>query len=292
MKITHGKIPKILLLGNGINRAYDYASWEDLIQSIRTKTLTPDEEEAIKAVPYPLQPVILTADQIDTQMKKISESLSVEKAPPAEEELLRKFAMLPMDAILTTNYSYEMEKALIPEFRSEFGKACRWRSVAYEKDEEYCRRQLHTYFLADGYLPTIWHIHGEAARPDTMILGHYFYGKLLAKLQQSVSDIIRRYKGCQSRGQDFNIRSWLEYFLIGDVYIVGCGMALSEMDLWWMVNCKKRNFPDSKVVLYKPDIKMEERLLAEAYGVEVETGGYDGDFKQYYKEVLIQLKNV
>lgn len=163
-----------------------------------------------------------------------------------------------MEAILTTNYLYEMEKALIPEFQSVFGKVCRWRIVAYEKDEEYCRRQLHTYFSAEGYTPTIWHIHREAARPDTMILGHYFYGKLLAKLQQSVSDIIRRYKGCQSRGQDFNIRSWLEYFLIGDVYIVGCGMVLSEMDLWWMVNCKKRNFPDSKIVFYKPDIKIEE----------------------------------
>lgn len=70
MKITHGKIPKILLLGNGINQAYDYASCEELFQSIRTKTLTPDEEKSMKAVLYPLQPVILTADQIDTQMKK------------------------------------------------------------------------------------------------------------------------------------------------------------------------------------------------------------------------------
>jgi hypothetical protein len=279
-------------LGNGINRAYDYASWEELIKSISTKTLTPDEKEAIKAVPYPLQSVILTADQIDTQMKKISESLSAEKASPAEEELLRQFAMLPMDAILTTNYSYELEKALIPDFHSEFGKVCRCRNVAYEKSGKYDRRQLHTYFSADGDLPTIWHVHGEAARPDTMILGHYFYGKLLAKMQKSVSNIIRRYKGCQSRKKDFNIRSWLEYFLIGDVHIVGCGMALSEMDLWWIVNCKKRNFPDSRVVLYKPDIHPEEHLLADAYGVEVETGGLENDdFRKYYEWICEQLKN-
>ena len=36
LKIEFGQVPKVLLLGNGINRAYSFSSWEDLISSIGT----------------------------------------------------------------------------------------------------------------------------------------------------------------------------------------------------------------------------------------------------------------
>ena len=51
LKVEYGQIPKVLLLGNGINRAYDFASWDDLIESIRTKELTTAEKESIGNVP-------------------------------------------------------------------------------------------------------------------------------------------------------------------------------------------------------------------------------------------------
>ena len=86
------------------------------------------------------------------------------------------------------------------------------------------------------------------------------------------------------------LRSWLDYFMLGDVHIVGLGMALSEMDLWWLVNCKKRHFPGRKVILYKPDIKPEEKLLAEAYGVTVNADGFTGDYKAYYSWLCTELE--
>ena len=124
-----------------------------------------------------------------------------------------------------------------------------------------------------------------------MILGHYYYGKLLAKLQQYVPSLIRRYHAGKSSQEGIELRSWLDYFMLGDVYIVGLGMALSELDLWWLVNCKKRHFPDRKVYFYKPDIKPEEKLLAEAYGMIVVTEGYCGDYKAYYAWLCEKLKD-
>ncbi len=149
---------------------------------------------------------------------------------------------------------------------------------------------MQTYFLPEeGGLP-IWHIHGEASRPDTMILGHYYYGKLLSKLQQNVSQLIKRHKASQAKEFNLEIHSWLDYFMLGDVYIVGCGMALSELDLWWLVNCKKRNFPDRKTILFKPDIRIEERLLAEAYDVEVDRGEIGTGYREYYRRTAENLK--
>ena len=288
-EIEYGKIPKVLLLGNGINRAYGYASWGDLIESISTTKLSDAEKESMTNVPYPLQPVIMTGDHLGTQMKLISAQLAALRAPEAEESALRAFASLPADAILTANYTYELEKALDPKFKSIPGRKCKERKLVYSDSGKYNAQQLHSCFVIEDY-PPVWHIHGEAARHNTMVLGHYYYGKLLAKMQQYVASLMARYRARTSRLQGIEMRSWLDYFLLGDVHIVGLGMALSELDLWWLVNCKKRHFPDRTVTLYKPDIRPEEKLLAEAYGVRVNTAGFTGDYKAYYQWLCEELR--
>jgi hypothetical protein len=119
-----------------------------------------------------------------------------------------------------------------------------------------------------------------------MVLGHYFYGKLLSKMQHHISGLHARFRGTQKRQKSMYCHSWLDYFMLGDVYILGLGMDLSELDLWWLVNCKKRNFSDTQVILYKPDLKTEERLLAEAYGVKIVTDGLrDCNYQAYYGEM-------
>lgn len=110
-------------------------------------------------------------------------------------------------------------------------------------------------------------------------------------MQQYMSGLIARDKTAKTKQQAFEIRSWIDCFMLGDIYIVGLGMALSELDLWWLVNCKKRNFADRKVVLYKPDIKTEEQLLADAYGIEVITAGFNGDYREYYEWLHKELKD-
>lgn len=290
LHIPYDTVPKVLILGNGINRAYNFASWDDLIQSIRTRELSEDETACIKDIPYPMQPVILTDDHLGTRMRNISGALSSLRAPAEEEILMRQYAALPFNAVLTANYSYEFEKALADDFKCLPGRRCKYRKIAYTESGKYNTEQLHTFYsFNDDRLP-VWHIHGEACRPDTMVLGHYYYGKLLAKMQQYVSKLIAREKACLAKQQPIGIHSWIDYFMLGEVHIVGLGMALSEMDLWWLVNCKKRHFPDRKTILYKPDIRPEEKLLAEAYGVEVVQDGYDDNYQAYYQFLLEKLR--
>lgn len=78
--------------------------------------------------------------------------------------------------------------------------------IAYDREGKYNTEQLHTYFQIEN-APSVWHIHGEAARHGTMILGHYYYGKLLSKMQQYVSSLIARHGASTSRGQDMEARS-------------------------------------------------------------------------------------
>ena len=290
MRIKYGEIPNVLMLGNGLNRAYNFASWDDIIESMQTKVLTYEENKRIKKVPYPLQPVILTEDHVDVQLNQIAYDLTELSAPAEEETLIRRFIELPVDSIITTNYTYEIEKAGYPNFKCSVGHACKFRRVAYDSGDQETTRLLNTYFCRPTDNKSVWHLHGEAALPDTMILGHYYYGKLLAMMQNYVGPMISRYNKAMAKKQDFICRSWLDFFMAGNVYIVGQGMDLSEMDLWWLVNCKKKYFENTSVTLYKPDIKTEEKLLAEAYGVKiVQEKVYDKNYKPYYEKIYIDL---
>lgn len=285
-EIPYGKTPEVLVLGNGINRAFSFASWDELISEICTVKLTEEQKKSLKDVPYPLQPVILTEDHVGTGMKKISGQLSDLQPSEAEKEMLRLVKNLPVDAILTTNYTYELEKALEESFISVPGRKCKYRQKAFESGSKEIDLALHTYMNVISDMP-IWHIHGEASKADSMIIGHYYYGKLLSKIQQYIKVLIRRSEGNAKREQGMIYRSWIDYFMLGNVTIVGLGMDLSEMDLWWLVNCKKRHFPDTTVTFYCPDIKPEQKMLAEAYGMIVKTEGLVGDdYKKYYNEIL------
>lgn len=284
LTIPYGKIPEVLLIGNGINRAFNFSSWSELL-----KKLSDNREVTLNGVPAPLQAVILTGDNVGKKMKEISPELTAAKAPTEEEDMLRRFADLGFDAILTANYTYEFERALTSEFNLGTGRVSKYRKVAFDESGKFAKSTLHTYFDLPDYDKPIWHIHGEAAKPDTMILGHYYYGKMLSAMQSYIPVLIRRHKASSKAKNDFECRSWLDYFLLGNVTIIGLGLDLSELDLWWLINTKKRNFSETKITFYKPDITPEQELLAEAYGVKVVKGDFDGDYKKYYEKLIESL---
>lgn len=291
MKINYGQVPQVLLLGNGINRTFDSASWTELIKSIQIRYFDKADEEIIKNIPYPMQAVVLTGDNISTQMKKISSEMSSLSVGYEKVRLLRSFIDLPFDTILTTNYTYELEQAMNENFKCLPNKACKFRKTIDIESNKFSKKLLHTYFQVKDDEKSIWHIHGEAARPDTMILGHYFYGKEIAKIQEYIAKFQVRYNGILYWKKNLSCKSWIDYFMLGDVYIVGLGLDLSEMDLWWLINCKKRHFKDTKITLYKPDITKEQELLANAYGVIIEKDGLKNqNYRKYYEGIYKRLK--
>ena len=282
--------PRVLLLGNGINRAYNFASWGELITSMQKRRFTDEEEYVLDGMSYPLRAVAMTDDNVDSAMSDISEQMSVLFPPEEEMVILENLSKLPVDAILTTNYTYEIEKSLAEDFACAPGRKCKYRQCKKPSVGEYERNQLYTYFQMSDNSPEVWHIHGEAARHKTMVIGHYYYGKLIAKMQKHIGDSMRIYKAYSQGKCELGWHSWIDYFMLGDVTIVGLGLDLSEMDLWWLISCKKLHFPDTGVTLYKPDVKMTEKILCEAYRVTViEDGLNDRDYKKYYQWVLEEL---
>ena len=103
--------PQVLLLGNGIIRAYSSLamSWEEMLRAIGTDQSVPDELN----IPMPLEIVVRTRDHVDLVLGEHNKELYGAVETEEFGSLLRRLMSMGFDHILTTNYSYEMEEAAL-----------------------------------------------------------------------------------------------------------------------------------------------------------------------------------
>ena len=289
------QIPNVLLLGNGINRAFGASSWDDIINNLSTGEFdsSPEFAEAIRKLPNSLQTVVISSDSVHDGMKQVSGELMPKVLDKDHRDLLRNCCNLGFDAILTTNYSYEVETALLPDFKLKQEKVCRYRKNTMMGSKPQEQFGIFKYFDING--KQIWHIHGEAAKPKSMVLGHYYYGKLLSEIQNRVPQFIRSYKAALAKGNNVTYRSWIDYFLVGNIYVIGLSLDPSEMDLWWLINCKKRNFEGcGKIYLYEPNMDDDNhialRMLADTFDLVYENHSVKtGEYKDYFESVISSI---
>ena len=293
--IEYGQIPDILLMGNGINISFGGSSWDRVLAGISTGEFDYDQY-TIKKLPYALQTIVISSDSVSEGMQDISAGLMPYPLSKDHSVLLREFLSLPFDAILTTNYSYEIEVSLKDDFDLEIGRPSGYRISS--KKGNTVQEQFGIYKYINVNNSSIWHIHGEAARPKSMVMGHYYYGKLLGEIQKRVPDVIRGYKVAQKKKEAYQPLSWIDYFLLGNVHIVGFGLDPSEMDIWWLINCKKRNFPNGgKIYFYEPNLDEPDRYalksLTDIFGIQCYSNKIKKTaYKEFYKESLEEMRTI
>jgi len=284
----------VLLLGNGINLLYGDKSWETMIREellVSENSLT---WEQIQFVPPTMQIVLATADKVDARLKVIGKTLEKQQISDDRAAFLRRLVELPVEAVLTTNYSLEIERALgftgsCSSYRSRLIRSIQPDGIR----DEFRLYQFYPLLHEDDEVLPLWHIHGDIAKPKSMIMGHYYYAKHLREIQDRAAHMIRAYHGCARAGVAYEPRSWVDWFLIGDLFILGFGLYLCESDLWWLLCCKKRNFPESKIYYYG-DIDNERKLLLQAYGgkcMEEIKPPRERDYHGFYKLAMDDIQN-
>lgn len=295
--IEPGKRPQVLLVGNGLIRALGGDSWDKLIGLPQDKLdkMSENEEKVFRArfdqLPETMKIVVSSEGNLPKKLASLSAVIMTNQPDPGKLELFTELAELPIDQILTTNYSFEIEQAIQPGFKGSSRK-----NTCYTgEDEKSLRNTLLHRFIRLKYnsrQKDIWHIHGAANKPSSIVIGHQFYGKLTAYIINRVTESIGIIKSTAKKGDRFQPKSWVDYFLAGDIYIIGCGMALSEFDLWWLIATKKANFPDTSIYCFNPVYKREEVLLMlDAYGV-MHTEMKGKNYKNYYTEAINKIKEL
>lgn len=239
--------PQVILLGNGLNLAFGDSptSWTELLEK-----LTADKYKGKinpKTLPNTLQIILRTNGEVNGVLKEYKDEL---KGNPLTDDLagrIRKIFEMKPDHILTTNYSYEVEAAAAG--KKKLSDSAIRDMQKHTSEVAKCEPQymIHTYNEADGV--PVWHIHGEARKPRSIVVGHYWYGSLLTKYKNLTNDRRKTYDANCSKGI-FKVQSWLDAFILGDVYVLGFGYDVSEIDLWWLLNRKRFEKSENKGKLY------------------------------------------
>ena len=262
-------LPQVLFLGNGLVRSFGGKSWDNLIKLIAVRDDLPEK----LSCPFPLQAILATNDHISTAAKQYAEEFWGEVEPDLNEQL-RTLLSMRFDDIITTNYSYEIESAALGVNKvSEryLSKTCKNQEIGKKVEHKYLIQSCQVIPFGE-HQNRIWHIHGEARKPNSMILSHYYYANLLHRIMDYVDKNSRYYMHRQQYGKHQPIQSWLDSFILGDVYILGFGMDFSELDIWWLLNRKKReNAIHGQVFYYEPggDDFNEKAELLKLLGVDV-----------------------
>ena len=290
--------PQILLLGNGLNRAYDNGSWNDMLRAITQREDLP----ANLSSPMPLQAILASNDHLSTELHtpEFEQTWYGSLNNTDQRAMYNKLLDLPVTDILTTNYSYELETAALDCNVTEK----QIKKLAHHT-AQVSRCEIRGRFFTYNQLPNdkrVWHIHGEARTPDSMVLGHYFYGNTVARMKAYLEQYGGLYSHYQKQGQSKPLRSWLDAFILGDVYVLGFGFDLSELDLWWLLNRKKlENANHGKVYFYEPSTVgfNEKQELLKLMGVKIidcgfaESYGRPCDYKAFYNAAIQDIeKNI
>lgn len=295
LTILPDRRPKVLLLGNGLNRVYGGASWAGLLDKLNRTHYTPDQ---VKGIPMPMQAVLLSEDHVDVSLKDLRRELTIYEGHPWLEAQLRALLAMPFDCVLTPNFTYEIECAMVPDFLAAPHRTRRYQRHTPAVDRAERQFMLHTYYdlpAPGGRRVPLFHIHGEARKPDSVILGHYYYGNLLFSYDDYLT---RRAPGGQYRvGKGgLTVHSWLDYFILGDVYCLGFGFDTAEMDLWWLLCRKKRERADhGELYFIEPDRKSVDtkHALLRAYDAQCVTLGMadlDNDgYKAFYERAVAEI---
>lgn len=271
------KAPSVLMVGNGINRLFcNNISWSQLID--KTKT---DHIYVPRDLPEPLKAQVFcnlegqnNSDSTDSDSSEkhytnalnevcrewCAESLCYEKKNFINELLDSK----SFESVLTLNYSYEIEKSLFNDFGVNFKvdtgdkpnlsfnlfKKYRRFTVQHVSSLNNKDKALRTFFAKKEInsdklcFPYIWHIHGEAAQPRSLVLNYHYYGNMISLIQQYQRIFLRRFFSFLTNRKDAQIgyypQSWLDYFYVGDVFIVGARLNIDEFDLWWLIDSRLR----------------------------------------------------
>ena len=218
---------KVLLVGNGINADSPGYKWGDLISEL-VKEFARGKKINQGAKPFPMlyEEIVLKSGDKFLQEKAIKESIAEKVQQIEPTRIHEEIAKASFDTILTTNYDYSLEATL----GADEG---RLRNLGVVNEIRY---SLFRHSQVGG--KNLWHIHGEAGSPSSILLGYEQYcGYLQYMRNYVVTGTGENYKNHidslqkRMKAGERKITSWVDHFFFSDVYILGLTMDFVEMHL-------------------------------------------------------------
>ena len=255
------KAKRVLFIGNGLNRIVrssgsDSISWDGLMAMLE-EALPSDwkcrEEEDASPLPLSVRAERLNnlAYCSDFEQKEVQKAWNdwyagLVKLQPTSfmHDMLSKRHFL-FENILTTNYDYALERCMSDSFEPHATAA------GNELEKNLCRRY-----------GKVWHIHGEAAIPESIVMNRKSYLDAVAA----------------ASGKSM-LETWLSVFLSSEVFVCGFNPGHDEHLFWYALNERLKLAPSERkpVVVYLFCVSEQDAVscsvlqtLFKSYDAEVE----------------------
>lgn len=288
-------IGKTIFFGNGINLVSNpNVSWNNLLQSVSGFTFTNP--------PYTLQyeDSYVKYSKITYPKKSKEYNLKLCYLSPIKKiisnSLYRLLAGKKVNNFITTNYDVTLDK--------EFNALNYTRDTSVNTSERvYSIRRLHR-FIKGNVEKNVWYAHGEENYPKSIMLGYdqycgaigllndYLKGNYKLPVSTLLDSMVKRINGGNTQ-----IHSWIDLFFFTDVHIFAFGLDYSEMDIWWILNRRKRmlvenklNFRPNKIYFYMNDLDPEKAKLLKDFDVivvrvNVSRNNYDSAYQRIVNNI-------
>lgn len=289
LELNARHIPSVLLLGNGILRLSGGGNWDDLLRDIEPE---PRKVRDLSKVPYAMQPEAICGVDVEEVQRRTASAIKDNQSDP--QDILRRLVSIPFDAILTTNYTYEIETALTGR---EWSEKDRRKSFLALDGNSHVRNNTCVCNLvcsSEGRTVPVFHIHGERMRKHSLVLSYYSYANAVSRLITLNKKRGNDYQERQEAYESIRVLSWLDYFLLGDVYAVGFGFDPSEFDVWWAIERKTRekaNHGMLHAIMTEETIEDKpQKVLFESMKVDLRHEPPAGEYPAAYEKILIHLQ--
>lgn len=284
LPIPPNRRPKVLLLGNGLLRlSQNCISWDHLLNEIRTRNV---DSTVSDNIPKTIQPELFCGTNVEYIQRLVAGKIKDVDPIPSQ---LRDLLALPFDAILTTNYTYEIEFVLSG---GKWSDQQARQAFTILNDKPRARNNTFACNVVktmDKRMIPVFHIHGEKRRHQSLITSYYSYAQALYRLIDYNKALKNSLQDCQIEQKVHPCQCWLDYFLLGDVYIVGLGLDPAEFDIWWAIERKSREKANhGETVAYFPNAETSGKdELLRAMDARAKTINVDhDDYKAYYQSVI------
>lgn len=242
----------VIFFGNGLNRVSEGLDWEELLRKI-------SHGQILKDIPLTFQYeyICLSRDaeifdkgpSCSIGENELKERIANQLSNIKSNDVYEALAKMPVSDYITTNYDKTFENTLI--------------AMGYapdKSDSNESRYSIHRYnTLKKGDdIKRIWYIHGNIDKRNSIIMGYDQYCGGLSKMDDWVKGSYKidnkPIKAIHSRfpntAHKDTIKSWIDLFFTSNVHIIGYSMPFDEIDLWWLLDKRKRLIWEGRMKTY------------------------------------------
>lgn len=296
--VPSDKPSKVLLLGNGIYRAFDDTqTWDNLLQFVACKLRKKGVD--VKFGPSNKTSYILYFDYLYMVWKRYQRSVVNENSPWTkflqelkvyfdewfdkqdvdDVERINKMVWSHFNVVLTTNVDNRLEKNCDKGWTSR--SKGKWKYSTYRRKINENR--------------TIYYIHGSVSHKDSICFGLDHY---LGESRNLYNGLRERKENNPQEKTSLNSMlkgSWLYHLFYTDVDIVGQGLDCTEVDLWWALEKRLLYKKKNKVRYFMPCLDLHGNLekieMLEALDVEVVIV-HCNEYKEFYEKYFAEYAGV